>query len=147
MALGRTVSAGSSPSTPGERPHLHIAYGGDLGDLELAPVTTPPEGLLEKVLTEAVNIVNAPGDHAESRHQGDGGQHLRVRGYTGLSRSPFSRTGILQWRDGVSRAGVPDRRHRRVPHGTPLEGRMLLISNYDRPGVIASSAPPWEATR
>ncbi|UCG13092.1 MAG: phosphoglycerate dehydrogenase [Deltaproteobacteria bacterium] len=118
---------------------LKVGYGGDLRDLELAPVTNAAQkGFLERALAEEVNLVNAPVIMKNRGIQVDVATSSDARGYAGL----------------ITLAVVTDKRESRVA-GTvfpapecriveiddyrmeaPLEGRMLLISNYDRPGVI-----------
>jgi len=118
---------------------LQIAYGGDLRDLELAPVTNAAQkGFLEWALTEEVNMVNAPVIMSSRGIEVDVATTSEVRGYMGLiTLSVITDKGEYQ----VAGTVFPEPQCRIVQIDeyrmeAPLEGRMLLITNCDRPGVL-----------
>jgi D-3-phosphoglycerate dehydrogenase len=118
---------------------LKVSYGGDLRELELAPVTNAAQkGFLERALAEEVNLVNAPVMMRSRGIKVDVTTTSEARGYTGLiSLSVVTDKGESQVAGTVFPTpecrivGIDEYRME-----APLEGRMLLISNYDRPGVI-----------
>jgi D-3-phosphoglycerate dehydrogenase len=139
MILAERLGRFLSQYTQGNVQRLHIAYGGDLGDLELAPVTNAAQkGFLQKVLTEEVNIVNAPVIMRSRGIRVAVATTSEMRGYTGLitltvltDRGPYQVAGTVFPEPECRIVGIDEYRME-----APLEGRMLLISNYDRPGVI-----------
>jgi D-3-phosphoglycerate dehydrogenase len=119
--------------------HLKVSYGGDLRELELAPVTNAAQkGFLERALGDEVNLVNAPVIMRERGIEIEVATTSEARGYTGLI------TLSLTTDKGESRVAgtvfpMPACRIVEIDDyrmEAPLEGRMLLISNHDRPGVI-----------
>ncbi|MEJ2366087.1 MAG: phosphoglycerate dehydrogenase [Deltaproteobacteria bacterium] len=118
---------------------LRVSYGGDLRELELAPVTNAAQmGFLERGLGEEVNLVNAPVILRNRGIQVEVSTTSEARGYIGLiSLSVVTDKGRSQ----VAGTVFPTPECRIVGIDAyrmeaPLEGRMLLITNYDRPGVI-----------
>jgi D-3-phosphoglycerate dehydrogenase len=118
---------------------LKVGYGGDLRDLELAPVTNAAQkGFLERTLAEEVNLVNAPVIMRSRGIELDVATTSEVRGYTGLiTLTVVTDEGESQVAGTVFPlpicriVGINDYRMEAT-----LEGRILLISNHDRPGVI-----------
>jgi len=118
---------------------LKISYGGDLRELELAPVTNAAQkGFLERALGEEVNLVNAPVLMRNRGIQVEVTTTSEARGYTGLialavvtDKGQSQVAGTVFPTPECRIVGIDDYRME-----APLEGRMLLISNYDRPGVI-----------
>jgi D-3-phosphoglycerate dehydrogenase len=118
---------------------LMISYGGDLCELDLAAVTNAAQkGFLERALAEEVNLVNAPVMMRSRGIQVDVATTSEARGYTGLiTLSVVTDKGESK----VAGTVFPTPECRIVGIDAyrmeaPLEGRMLLISNHDRPGVI-----------
>jgi len=118
---------------------LKISYGGDLQDLDLSPVTNAAQkGFLEQALEEDVNMVNAPVIMRSRGIQVEVATTSEVRGYTGLiTLRAITDKGEFQ----VAGTVFPEPTCRIVQIDeyrmeAPLEGSMLLISNFDRPGVI-----------
>ncbi len=118
---------------------LKISYGGDLRELELAAVTNAAQkGFLERALAEEVNLVNAPVMMRNRGIQVEVATTSEARGYTGLiTLSVVTDKGESK----VAGTVFPTPECRIVGIDAyrmeaPLEGRMLLISNHDRPGVI-----------
>jgi len=118
---------------------LKVIYGGDLRELELAPVTNAAQkGFLERALGEEVNLVNAPVIMRNRGIQVEVTATSEARGYTGLitlavvtDKGQSQVAGTVFPTPECRIVGIDDYRME-----APLEGRMLLISNYDRPGVI-----------
>ena len=118
---------------------LKIGYGGDLGDLELAPVTNAAQkGFLRQALAEEVNLVNAPVIMRSRGIEVDVATTSEVKGYTGLitltvvtDKGEFQVAGTVFPAPECRIVGIDEYRME-----APLEGRILLISNYDKPGVI-----------
>jgi D-3-phosphoglycerate dehydrogenase len=96
------------------------------------------KGVLEVVLTEELNIVNAP---VMMRRHGitvTVAKTSEVRGYTELvtiavltDRGSYQVAGTVFPEPACRILGIDEYRME-----APLQGRMLLISNSDRPGVI-----------
>ena len=118
---------------------LKISYGGDLRELELAAVTSAAQkGFLERALSEEVNLVNAPVMMSARGIQIEVVTTPEARGYTGLitltvvtDKGESKVAGTVFPTPECRIVGIDDYRVE-----ASLEGRMLLISNYDRPGVI-----------
>ena len=118
---------------------LKLSYGGDLRELELAPVTNAAQkGFLERALADEVNLVNAPVIMRGRGIELDVATTSEARGYTGLitlsvvTDEAESQVAGTVFPSPVCRiVGIDDYRVE-----ASLEGRMLLISNHDRPGVI-----------
>jgi len=139
MVLAARLGAFLSQCFHGSVAKLRIAYCGDLWDLDLAPVThSALQGFLARALDEHVNIVNAP---AIMRRRGIEVEVVttpEVRGYSRLisltaisDRSQFRVDGSVFPEAECRVVQINDYRME-----SPLHGRMLLIANYDRPGVI-----------
>jgi len=119
--------------------HLKISYGGDLRELELAPVTNAAQkGFLERALADEVNLVNAPVIMRNRGIQVEVATTSEARGYAGLvtlavvtDKGQSQVAGTVFPTPECRIVGIDDYRVE-----ASLEGRMLLISNYDRPGVI-----------
>jgi D-3-phosphoglycerate dehydrogenase len=118
---------------------LKVKYGGDLRELELAPVTyAAQKGFLERGLGDEVNLVNAPVIMRNRGIQVEVTTTSEARGYTGLitlsvvtDKGESKVAGTVFPTPECRIVGIDDYRME-----APLEGRMLLISNHDRPGVI-----------
>ncbi len=141
MLLGERLGRFLSQYFQGNVKRLRVTYGGDLRDLELAPVTNAAQkGFLERALAEEVNMVNAPVIMAIRGIEVDVATTSEVRGYTGLiTLSAITDKGEFQ----VAGTVFPEPECRIVQIDeyrmeVRLQGRMLLItnSNYDRPGVL-----------
>jgi D-3-phosphoglycerate dehydrogenase len=119
--------------------HLKISYGGDLRELELAPVTNAAQkGFLERALADEVNLVNAPVIMRDRGIQVEVATTSEARGYAGLitlavvtDKGESKVAGTVFPTPECRIVGIDDYRVE-----ASLEGRMLLISNHDRPGVI-----------
>lgn len=139
MLLAERLGAFVSQCLPGNAQRLDLAYGGTLWELERGPITQAAlKGFLERALDENVNLVNAP---AIMRHRGIEVREAstsEVRGYTGLiTLTVVTDRGDFE----VAGSVFPDAECRIVRINeyrmeAPLVGRMLLIANYDRAGVI-----------
>jgi D-3-phosphoglycerate dehydrogenase len=139
MVLAERLGRFLSQYSQGNVQRLHIAYSGDLGDLELAPVTNAAQkGFLQVVLTMEVNIVNAPVIMRSRGITVTVATTSELRGYTELvtltvltDRGSYQVAGTVFPEPECRIVGIDEYRME-----APLQGRMLLISNYDRPGVI-----------
>jgi D-3-phosphoglycerate dehydrogenase len=139
MVLAERLGRFLSQYFSGNVKRLKVVYGGDLRDLELAPVTNAAQkGFLQRALAEQVNLVNAPVIMRDRGIEVEVATTSEVRGYMGLiTLTVISDRGESQVAGTVFPApqcrivGIDDYRVE-----ASLEGRMLLISNYDRPGVI-----------
>jgi D-3-phosphoglycerate dehydrogenase len=124
--------------TPIQR--LEIEYSGsELQDLPLQPLTqTVIKGLLQPILAESVNLVNAPLLLKERQIELVAASTSEVRGYTGLI------TVRVRAKDQESSAAgtvFPGEEIRLVRFNNyrleaELEGVNLLVQNLDKPGVI-----------
>lgn len=139
MLLAERLSRFLSQYFEGNVKRLQVTYAGDLRDLELAPVTNAAQkGFLERALAEEVNMVNAPVIMRSRGIEVDVATTSEVRGYMRLiTLSAITDRGEFQ----VAGTVFPEPECRIVQIDeyrmeAPLEGRMLLITNYDRPGVI-----------
>jgi D-3-phosphoglycerate dehydrogenase len=139
MLLAERLSCFLSQYFRGNVKRLRVTYGGDLRDLELAPVTNAAQkGFLEWALTNEVNMVNAPVIMASRGIEVDVATTSEVRGYTGL----ITLSAITDQREfQVAGTVFPEPECRIVQIDeyrmeVRLQGRMLLITNFDRPGVI-----------
>lgn len=118
---------------------LKLSYGGDLRELELAPVTNAAQmGFLERGLGEEVNLVNAPVIMRNRGIQVEVTTTSEARGYAGLitlavvtDKGQSLVAGTVFPTPECRIVGIDAYRME-----APLEGKMLLITNYDRPGVI-----------
>jgi D-3-phosphoglycerate dehydrogenase len=139
MLLAERLGRFLSQHFKGSVRRLQVTYGGDLRDLELAPVTNAAQkGFLELALADEVNMVNAPVIMGSRGIEVDVATTSEVRGYTGLiTLSAVTDKGEFQ----VAGTVFPEPECRIVQIDeyrmeARLQGRMLLITNYDRPGVI-----------
>jgi D-3-phosphoglycerate dehydrogenase len=139
MRLAERLGRFLSMHFQGNIRRLKISYGGDLRELELAPVTNAAQkGFLERALAEEVNLVNAPVIMRGRGIQIETATTSEARGYTGLitlsvstDKGQFQVAGTVFPTPECRIVGIDDYRME-----ASLEGRMLLISNHDRPGVI-----------
>lgn len=141
MLLAERLGRFLSQYFQGNVRRLQVAYGGDLRDLELAPVTNAAQkGFLEWALADGVNMVNAPVIMESRGIEVDVATTSEVRGYMGLitvrvitDKGEYQVAGTV-FPEPVCRIVQIDEYRMEVP----LEGRMMLItnSNYDRPGVL-----------
>jgi D-3-phosphoglycerate dehydrogenase len=124
--------------TPIQR--LEIEYSGaDLQDLPLQPLTqTVIKGLLEPILAEGVNLVNAPLLLKERQIELVTATTSAARGYTGLITvrvkgrdQEYSAAGAVFPGDEIRLVRFINYRLE-----AELEGVNLLIQNLDKPGVI-----------
>ncbi|MBW1979818.1 MAG: phosphoglycerate dehydrogenase [Deltaproteobacteria bacterium] len=139
MVLAERLGAFVSQYFRGNVRRMRVGYSGDLGDLELAPVTNAAQkGFLERALAEQVNLVNAPVLMRNRGIEVEVATTSEVRGYTGLitvkvvtDRGEFQVAGTVFPEPQCRIVQIDEYRVE-----APLEGHMLLITNYDRPGVI-----------
>ncbi|MEJ5348351.1 MAG: phosphoglycerate dehydrogenase [Desulfosoma sp.] len=125
-------------STPIER--VEIEYSGpELQELPLDPLTQSiAKGLLDPVLAEKVNLVNAPMLLQERKIQLTATRTSESRGYTGLIRVTVESKGQKKSATG---AVFPENEIRLIRLNTyrleaELEGINLIVQNKDTPGVI-----------
>ena len=120
--------------------HLEIQFSGpDLEELPLEPITqTVIKGILEPVLAEKVNLVNAPILLKERQVDLITSTTSEPKGYMGMITVKASGSKGLSSASGTVFPGEGPRLIRldnyRLEAG--LEGRNLVIHNMDRPGVI-----------
>jgi len=124
--------------TPIER--LEIEYSGlELQELPLQPITqTVIKGLLDPVLSERVNLVNAPILLQERRIELATYTTSEPRGYTGMITVRVSGKGQISSAAGTVFPGEGARliRLNNYRLEAQLEGINLLTQNLDRPGTI-----------
>jgi D-3-phosphoglycerate dehydrogenase len=109
------------------------------GGLELPPVTSAVQkGFLQVVLTEEINIVDAPVIMGSRGIRVTVATTSEVRRYTEFvtltvltDRGSYQVTGTVFPEPDCRIVGIDEYRME-----APLEGRMFPISNYDRAGVI-----------
>ncbi len=118
-----------------------IEYSGEVADLDPAPITTAVlKGLLNPILEEAVNYVNAPfiakdrGIEVKEVKSSDNKDYPSLIKVTASSgKKSFSVSGALYFKKDPRIVAVDNFRVEVVP-----EGDMLVTSNDDRPGVIGN---------
>ena len=118
-----------------------IEYCGEVADLDPAPITTAVlKGLLNPILEEAVNYVNAPfiakdrGIEVKEVKSSDNKDYPSLIKVTASSgKKSFSVSGALYFKKDPRIVAVDNFRVEVVP-----EGDMLVTSNDDRPGVIGN---------
>ncbi len=119
---------------------VEIEYSGsELMDLPLDPITqTVAKGLLDPVLTEKVNFVNAPVLLKERKIELVASSTSETRGYTGLIRVTVQGRGERFTAAGTVFSGKELRLVRLFNYRleTELEGINLIIQNLDKPGMI-----------
>jgi D-3-phosphoglycerate dehydrogenase len=118
-----------------------IEYSGEVADLDPAPITTAVlKGLLNPILEEAVNYVNAPFiakdrgievKEVKSSEAKDYPSLIKVTASSG--KKDFSVSGALYFTKDPRIVMVDNFAVEVVP-----EGDMLVTSNHDRPGVIGN---------
>ena len=119
---------------------LEIEYSGPaLHELPLQPITqTLIKGLLDPVLSERVNLVNAPILLRERRIELETSTTSEPRGYTGMIAVRVRSKGEVSSAAGTVFPGEGARLIRLNDYRleAELEGINLLIQNFDRPGTI-----------
>lgn len=139
MTLGERIGAMATQLTDGAIKSIEISYCGELSGLETGPVGRAVlKGLLQPVLTESVNLVNAP-IIAESRG---------IRITESKSSAPEDYTSLLSVKVETDKAekeiegtlfGKKDIRIVQID-GYPIdivpEGAMLVTTHVDKPGII-----------
>ncbi len=119
---------------------LQIEYSGpDLQDVTLQPLThTVVKGLLDPILSEKVNLVNAPLLLKERQIELVTTSLSATKGYTGLitvrvtgKRGESSAAGTVFPGEEVRLVRLND-----YPLESELEGINLIIQNFDKPGTI-----------
>jgi D-3-phosphoglycerate dehydrogenase / 2-oxoglutarate reductase len=118
-----------------------IEYSGEVADLDPAPITTAVlKGLLNPILEEAVNYVNAPfiakdrGIEVKEVKSSDNKDYPSLIKVTASSgKKSFSVSGALYFKKDPRIVAVDNFRVEVVP-----DGDMLVTSNDDRPGVIGN---------
>ncbi len=139
MTLGERIGAMATQLTDGAIKSIEVSYCGELSGLETGPVGRAVlKGLLQPVLTEPVNLVNAP-TIAESRG---------IRITESKSSAPEDYTSLLSVKVETDKAekeiegtlfGKKDIRIVQID-GYPIdivpEGAMLVTTHVDKPGII-----------
>jgi len=119
---------------------LEIEFSGpELENLPLQPITqTVIKGLLEPVLSERVNLVNAPILLRERRIELKTSTTSEPRGYAGMITARVTGKGEVSSASGTVFPGEGPRliRLNNYRLEAELEGTNLLIQNLDRPGTI-----------
>ena len=119
---------------------LEITYSGaDLEDIPLEPITqTAVKGFLEPVLSEKVNLVNAPILLGQRKIELITSSTSETGGYTGMIKirtygksSVTSAAGTVFSGEGARLIRLNDYRLE-----AQLEGTNLIVQNLDKPGVI-----------
>lgn len=119
---------------------LEIEYSGpELEELPLEPITqTAVKGFLEPILSERVNLVNAPILLRDRRVELITSKTSEERGYTGMivvrafeKGQCFSAAGTVFPGEGARLIRLNDYRLE-----AELEGINLIVHNWDKPGVI-----------
>ena len=116
-----------------------MIYAGDFDNLPTVHLTRAVlKGLLEPIVPESVNYVNAPALAASRRHQDhrkpDAGRRPVVpahRPQAGGERPEREICGTV-----FSRGQCPHRPHRRLPRGHPAGRADAVTKHTDRPGII-----------
>ena len=120
---------------------VNIEYSGEVVELEPAPITTAVlKGLLDPIMEEAVNFVNAPfiakdrGIEVKEIKSGNNRDYPSLIKITASSgKKSFMVAGALYNKKDPRIVLVDDFSLEVVP-----EGDMLVTSNHDRPGVIGN---------
>jgi D-3-phosphoglycerate dehydrogenase len=119
---------------------VEIEYSGsELLDLPLDPITqTVAKGLLDPILTEKVNFVNAPLLLKERKIELIASTTSETKGYTGLIRVTVQGEGGRFTAAGTVFSGRELRLVRLFNYRleTELEGINLIVHNLDKPGMI-----------
>ncbi len=119
---------------------IEIEYSGsDLADVPLQPLTqTIAKGILDPVLAEKVNLVNAPLLLKERKIELSATTTSETQGYTGLIRVTAEGRGRKSSATGAVFPGNEIRlvRFHSYRLEAELEGINLIIQNLDKPGVI-----------
>ncbi|MEW6221162.1 MAG: phosphoglycerate dehydrogenase [Thermodesulfobacteriota bacterium] len=139
MDLAQRLGAFLAQCLPGSLRQVGIAYGGEVVDLERAPVSQAAlAGLLTRVMAEGVNLVSAP---VRMRERGIAVQESFTSERLGYASLVTLSAGTDRGEMLVAGTVLPERGCRIVRVGehlieAPLAGTMLLVTNHDRPGVI-----------
>lgn len=139
MTLGERLGAMLTQITDGAIEAIQITYSGELNDLETGPVGRAVlRGLFQPILTESVNLVNAPviaenrGIRMTESKSADAGDYTTLlsvevqtdKGKKSIEGTLFGKNDIRICRlDGYPIDIVP-------------EGFMLVTTHVDRPGII-----------
>jgi D-3-phosphoglycerate dehydrogenase len=140
LALAEKLGKFEAQLVTGALKEVVIEYSGEILNYNVAPITISLlKGLLTPILNESVNYINAPLIAKERGIKVVEAKSRRRRTTQAIS----SRRG-RQGR-GVSRApsssGTADRPINKLHRGG-TEGRMFVLFNEDKPGVIGSVARP-----
>jgi len=119
---------------------LEIVYSGQLAEMDCAPLTRAVlKGMLDPILHEAVNYVNAPlvarerGIQVAETRQGDAGDYQSLITLRGTNGHTGDRTvaGTLTGRNVPTLVGIDGYRV-----NVDTSGYLLVARNVDRPGMI-----------
>jgi D-3-phosphoglycerate dehydrogenase len=138
LALCERVGRFTGQSLRGRIRRIELAYQGELAGLPAAPLTAAAiKGLLDVILSEAVNAVNAL-YLAKERGIKVSEVHEEEDGYANLFRlSVETDVGTASFAGSLFRAGEP---HIVAIDGyqldVPAEGHLLVTRHQDRPGMI-----------
>jgi len=141
LVLAERMGGFQSQLQPGAIEDVTVEYCGDVANYEVAPITIAAlKGLLTPALGEDVNFVNAP---IIARERG-----IKVVEVKTLEHEDFASLIILKIKRDVGQNiiagalfGKEEGRIVRIddfPLETSPEGCMLVLSNWDKPGVIGS---------
>jgi D-3-phosphoglycerate dehydrogenase len=141
LGLAEKLGSFMSQIYEGGLEKLMIEYKGEVAELDSAPITTAVlKGLLDPIMEEAVNFVNAPFiakdrgiqvNEVKTTAQGDYPSLIKVTASSG--KKNFIVAGALYNRKDPRIVLVDDFSVEVVP-----EGDMLVTSNNDKPGVIGN---------
>lgn len=120
---------------------VNIEYSGEMLNYNVAPITISLiKGLLEPILQENVNYINAPVIAKERGIKVIESKSTEMKDYTSMvtltvktSKETSVSAGTLFGRHDPRIVGVNEFTVEIVP-----EGNMLVVSNYDQPGVIGN---------
>ncbi len=140
IQLGEKLGAFVAQIAPGRLEEIHISYDGGLAELNTHLVKNAVlKGILNCVLSEQANLVNAGAHGAGARHRGDrncaarGARRSRTPSASRLRTETDSASvlGMVGLRGALRILGIND-----IDIEAPLRGVILFIRNQDVPGVI-----------
>jgi len=139
LTLGEKLGSFLAQVYEGGLNSVTVEYHGEVAELDSAPITTAIlKGLLDPIMEESVNYVNAPfiakdrGIEVKEIKSNEAGDYTNLIKVTSASgKKGFTLSGTLYGRKEPRIVQVDGYQLEVVP-----EGDMLVLSNNDKPGVI-----------
>jgi len=141
LELGEKLGAFQTQLVEGAIQQVDIEYSGEITSLNVAPITISLlKGLLEPILNENINYINAPVIAKERGIKVVESKSSEMRDYTSMitltvktSKETSITAGTIFGKHDPRIVRINDFSVEIVP-----EGHMLGVSNYDQPGVIGN---------